>query len=916
MSAYFSVDRLCSEAIVERLGWVLVHSMWQFAAVAIMAAVIAEILRRSSATARYGVLVIAMAMTVVAPCVTWIFIPASGWASALREDTVAIESQPSNASEDESIGDAKLGPTGSEIAMSLTGFEESKVVDFKIDEQTRRADAQPLAETLTNILRPWFTWIVGGWVIGVLLCSLRPLLGWRMLRRLRRVGISPPSDEVVAALQRVSQRLGIRRAVQVLHSTLATGPLVVGYLRPVVLLPVSLVTSIPMPQLEAILAHELTHIRRHDFLINLAQTLVETLFFYHPAVWWLSRQIRIEREHCCDDLVVKVFHNTIDYGRALLAIEQFQGQRTVMALGAADGSLLERIRRIVEQRSMNRAEGIERGSAALLSLVSLCLLVILSTAWTSASQETNGDADVKNSKSPLADVVFGQGEQVSGKDGPKDPAGKDVEVVPVTDDNIPAAASDDLIPDETGEPEVLTIRKDETRTIESNFRFVKIEGFSPEIVSVRPAQTPKRLQVQGKSLGSTGLMLTDEYGEEYSVRVAVVADDAGNQTPADRVFRLTSANLLPKCLSNDESKLTLLVGGSIELDFPWLVSNTQESDRGIIQTQVVKAKHRLSVRGISPGKATLRVFNASLPDRQERQIDVEVLSVTRTNILAVFGKCEKIAATLPDGITVELLGVSTPPIALPSNDNREWWRVDGTTMDAAPIPGGSVHVGTNRTDGREFVFRMSEMAGAAPTHVTLKQRFKDDHPYEPEGNGWSMGSTQSGHLNGDPKASWQATIEHVAGPIGDADSATLEIRIGSGTDAEMLYDAKGQRTNGDSKDDVWQLAAVQKMAERIEVLRTGEHEDGFAIWTKPFSSSTDEGNLDVGLLDINGMRHHPFGSSSDGNENVFSFKIKPEQVDAIIIRLRPFQYLAMFENVSLKPGRKSDVRISVKSLGL
>ena len=346
MSAYFSVDRLCSEAIVERLGWVLVHSMWQFAAVAIMAAVIAKILRRSSATARYGVLVIAMAMTVVAPCVTWIFIPASGVASALREDTVAIESQPSNASEDESIGDAKLGPTGSEIAMSLTGFEESKVVDFKIDEQTRRADAQPLAETLTNILRPWFTWIVGGWVIGVLLCSLRPLLGWRMLRRLRRVGISPPSDEVVAALQRVSQRLGIRRAVQVLHSTLATGPLVVGYLRPVVLLPVSLVTSIPMPQLEAILAHELTHIRRHDFLINLAQTLVETLFFYHPAVWWLSRQIRIEREHCCDDLVVKLLDNGVEYGRALLAIEQFQGQQNVLALGAVDGSLLGRIRRI------------------------------------------------------------------------------------------------------------------------------------------------------------------------------------------------------------------------------------------------------------------------------------------------------------------------------------------------------------------------------------------------------------------------------------------------------------------------------------------------------------------------------------------------------------------------------------------
>jgi beta-lactamase regulating signal transducer with metallopeptidase domain len=117
-------------------------------------------------------------------------------------------------------------------------------------------------------------------------------------------------------------------------------------LKPVVLLPVSLVSSIPLPQLEAILAHELAHIRRHDFIINLAQTLMETLFFYHPAIWWLSRRIRVEREHCCDDLVVKLFNNGVDYGRALLAIEQLQSQRTVLSLGAADGSLLGRIRRI------------------------------------------------------------------------------------------------------------------------------------------------------------------------------------------------------------------------------------------------------------------------------------------------------------------------------------------------------------------------------------------------------------------------------------------------------------------------------------------------------------------------------------------------------------------------------------------
>ena len=325
-----------------------------------------------------------------------------------------------------------------------------------------------------------------------------------------------------------------------------------------------------------------------------------------------------------------------------------------------------------------------------------------------------------------------------------------------------------------------------------------------------------------------------------------------------------------------------------------LVSNVRAESIREIHFEIRSLNHSLTFENVSrkPGKMSdVKVTVAPLPTPRD-----------------------PIQARLPNGSLIELLGVSTPPIASPSNDKRDWWKADGTTMNAAPISRDSVHVGADRTDGREFVFRISEMAGEAPIHVTLNQRFKDGQPYEPEGNGWSMGSTQSGHLNGDPKAIWQAMIEQVAGPVGDADSATLEIRIGSGTDAEMLFDAKGQRTNADSKDEVWQLAAVKRMAERVEVLRTGPHEAGFAIWTKPFSSSTDEGNLDAALIDVAGKQHIPFASGSDGKEAYRAYQIKPEDIDKFVVRLRPFQYLATFENVSLKPGRKSDVRISVNSV--
>src|SRR4029079_2061638 len=132
-----------------------------------------------------------------------------------------------------------------------------------------------------------------------------------------------------------------------LQSVLIQTPVVVGYFRPTILLPICVATGLPESQLELILAHELARIRRHDYVVNLLQTLVETLFFYHPAVWWLSRQIRIEREHCCDDLVVRLLGNRLEYGRALVAIEELRGASPILALGAADGSLLARIRRIV-----------------------------------------------------------------------------------------------------------------------------------------------------------------------------------------------------------------------------------------------------------------------------------------------------------------------------------------------------------------------------------------------------------------------------------------------------------------------------------------------------------------------------------------------------------------------------------------
>lgn len=402
-----------SFALVDHLGWVLIHSLWQFAAIALVAGLVVWMLRRSTSTTRYAVWVIALGWAVTAPGVTWMVLPLEEPAVAAaipQADDLAIFPVPAEPVAEAPPLPADVTLVGDVVPVNAVVSEPLQVAAVPITETISRPT---WSETLTAILHPWMAWIVAGWCAGVGLCSLRPLLGWHTLWRLRTVGVAPVSDDIRTALRRVSDRLRLRQTVQVLQSTLSQVPVVVGYLRPVILLPVSLLTNMPPSQLEAILAHELAHIRRHDFIVNLLQTLVETLFFYHPAVWWLSRQIRVEREHCCDDLVVAALDNRVEYGRALLAIEELRGERTLLVLGAHDGSLLSRIRRIVGFHADRTA------SSPWMSLVFVtCLFSVIGLVsvlgWTASAENQpdtaieiidNDESDVKKTLEPPKPVI-------------------------------------------------------------------------------------------------------------------------------------------------------------------------------------------------------------------------------------------------------------------------------------------------------------------------------------------------------------------------------------------------------------------------------------------------------------------------------------------------------------------------------
>lgn len=243
------------------------------------------------------------------------------------------------------------------------------------------------AAALAHWARPQLLpYIAGLWALGVTLMGVRALGGWMWLRRARREatrqldGCVPQSWQQV--LRRLQAAMRVAGTVGLGVSRRVLGPCVLGWWRPLILVPASALTGWDGAQLEALLAHELAHIARRDYLVNVAQRAVEALFFYHPAVWWLSTQVTQEREHCCDDAAIAVCGDRVRYARALVEAAAASLQptpRRELACAAHDGELRPRVLRIL---------GLPVPSAPLRLWAALTLMLALlgAGAWLHAPQ--------------------------------------------------------------------------------------------------------------------------------------------------------------------------------------------------------------------------------------------------------------------------------------------------------------------------------------------------------------------------------------------------------------------------------------------------------------------------------------------------------------------------------------------------
>jgi GWxTD domain-containing protein len=212
-------------------------------------------------------------------------------------------------------------------------------------------------------------WITPLWLIGVAIFNIRHLANWFATRRMRTRGICVAPAVWQDRLNRARTRLSVSKSVALLESCLVQVPVVIGQIHPVILLPVGLLAGLPAEQIELILMHELSHIRRYDYIVNMLQTFIEGVMFYNPAVWWISKVIRTERENCCDDLVVAATQNAHAYAAALAALEESRSVQSELAIAATGGSLVKRIRRLLRQPEMP--------GFALLPLVSAGLLIVI-----------------------------------------------------------------------------------------------------------------------------------------------------------------------------------------------------------------------------------------------------------------------------------------------------------------------------------------------------------------------------------------------------------------------------------------------------------------------------------------------------------------------------------------------------------
>ncbi|GJM29907.1 MAG: hypothetical protein DHS20C17_25420 [Cyclobacteriaceae bacterium] len=333
-----------SDLLVQGIGTSLVHSLWQGALVAIVLRLLLYAIPQSRVQLKYW-----LSVTALTAVVFWVGYTLNQQILPLTEVPTATEENSWNLS------------YATSAIHSTTGYQLTRVT--------------PVLNKIEALAAPYHNTLVTVWFLGVVFFLIRLQGSIFYLRKMRNIGSRQVPLVWQKRAEHLTKRLGIRNHVKLVESKLAEVPMVIGHIKPMILIPVGMLSGLSTAEVEAILAHELAHIKRYDYLINIVQTIIESLLFFNPAVWWISQTIRKSREHCCDDMAVRCCGDQIVYANALSNLGAWSLQPPALGMGLFKNKneLLMRIKRLVYPQGGNQTVKEKVIPGFVLALTVLCL---------------------------------------------------------------------------------------------------------------------------------------------------------------------------------------------------------------------------------------------------------------------------------------------------------------------------------------------------------------------------------------------------------------------------------------------------------------------------------------------------------------------------------------------------------------
>jgi len=344
------LQNIFSEQFIYALGWTLIHSLWQGALMGILIALAMVFLQKYTARLRYFIYSISLFVFAGLAIVTFISAYTSFHSTAIYGSDYAKEGSIIFSDR------AQQGSDSAAIAEETSSF--------------------PFIERVASYCKTHIPLFVVIWLLGMLTMLLRFLGGYALVRRYKHQRVKAVMGEWDRRFKELDGMVRVSKNVRLLESALVKVPMAIGYLKPVILLPLGALNGVPAEQMEAILAHELAHIRRRDYLMNMIQSILEVIFFYHPVIWWLSGNIRIERENICDDIAITITGNTMEFAKALTNIQEINLSTPGLAAGLSGKNknrLINRIRRLAGKPKIHSgfAEGFIAATIMVISLIGL-----------------------------------------------------------------------------------------------------------------------------------------------------------------------------------------------------------------------------------------------------------------------------------------------------------------------------------------------------------------------------------------------------------------------------------------------------------------------------------------------------------------------------------------------------------------